>query len=87
MNFQGPNSSPHEWGVLVESTEEYCLTPLSVSIANTGSTPTVTFTGILSQSPVLTEPLWTTSWTDLLVTSPYALPGPLSGQMFYSSHR
>jgi len=74
-------------GVLVESTEEYCLTPHSVSIANAGSTPTVTFTGILSQSPVLTEPLWTTSWTDLLVTSPYALPGPLSGQMFYSSHR
>ena len=61
--------------------------PPSVSIANTGSTPTVTFTGILSQSPVLTEPLWTTSWTDLLVTSPYVVPGPLSGQMFYSSHR
>jgi hypothetical protein len=61
--------------------------PPSVRIARTGSTPTVTFTGILSQSTDLTAPFWTASWTDLAVSSPYTVPGPLSPASFFRSHR
>jgi hypothetical protein len=61
--------------------------PPAVNITNAGATPTVTFTGILSQSSDLTAPFWTTSWTDLPTTSPYTLPGPLAGQSFFRSHR
>ena len=61
--------------------------PPSVSIARIGSTPTVTFTGILSQSSDLTAPFWTAAWPDLGVTSPYSVPGPLGAQSFFRSHR
>jgi hypothetical protein len=61
--------------------------PPAVSLVLAGSTPTVTFTGILAESSDLTAPLWTTSWTDLLTASPYTLLGPLSGQLFFRSHR
>jgi hypothetical protein len=62
--------------------------PPAVRIARGGATPTVTFTGILSESPDVTAPFWTASWTDLAVSSPYTLPGPLSAQLsFFRSHR
>ena len=61
--------------------------PPSVSIAKTGATPTVTFTGILSQSSDLTAPFWTTSWTDLPGASPYTVPGTSADQLFFRSHR
>jgi hypothetical protein len=61
--------------------------PPSVSIVKTGATPTVTFTGILSQSSDLTAPFWTTSWTDLLLTSPYSVPATPADQLFFRSHR
>ncbi len=58
--------------------------PPAVSIA---SGPTVTFTGILSQSSDLTASFWTASWADLAVTSPYTVPGILPDKMFFRSHR
>jgi hypothetical protein len=61
--------------------------PPAVRIARVGTTPTVTFTGILSESPDITAPFWTASWPDLAVTSPYSVPGPLSDRMFFRSHR
>jgi hypothetical protein len=62
--------------------------PPAVHITKTGATPTVTFTGILSESSDLTAPFWTTSWTDIVTTSPYTLPGPLAAdQSFFRSHR
>jgi hypothetical protein len=61
--------------------------PPSVGIARAGSTPTMTFTGILSKSPDLTAPFWTASWADLAVSSPYPAPGPLSPPAFFRSHR
>lgn len=61
--------------------------PPAVGIAKTGATPTVTFTGILSESSDLTAPFWTTSWTDLPGTSPYTLPGTPLSQSFFRSHR
>ena len=61
--------------------------PPAVNITKTGATPTVTFTGILSQSSDVTAPFWTTSWTDVVTTSPYTLPGPLADQSFFRSHR
>lgn len=61
--------------------------PPAVSINKSGATPTVTFTGILSQSSDLTAPVWSASWADLVVSSPYTVPGPLTGQMFFLSHR
>ncbi|MGC3956422.1 MAG: LamG domain-containing protein [Verrucomicrobiota bacterium] len=61
--------------------------PPAVSITKTGATPTVTFTGILSQSSDLTAPVWSTSWTNLLTTSPYTLPGTAAGQLYFLSHR
>jgi hypothetical protein len=61
--------------------------PPSVSIARIGSTPTVTFTGILSESSDLTAPFWTTAWTDLGISSPYPVPGPLGDGSFFRSHR
>jgi hypothetical protein len=42
--------------------------PPSLELTFPDGTPTVTFTGVLSQSESLA------SWTDLLVTSPYAVP-------------
>src|ERR1043166_8723852 len=61
--------------------------PPSVRIARAGSTQTVTFTGMLSQSSDLTAPFWTTSWPDLAVSSPYSVPGPLSPLGGFRSHR
>ena len=61
--------------------------PPAVSIAMAGSTAKVAFTGILSQSPDLAAPFWTTTWADLAVSSPYTVPGPLSGQLYFRSHR
>ncbi|HEX5217949.1 MAG TPA: LamG domain-containing protein [Verrucomicrobiae bacterium] len=61
--------------------------PPAVSLTKTGATPTVTFTGILSESSDLTAPFWSPSWTDLSTTSPYTLPGPLGDQSFFRSHR
>jgi hypothetical protein len=61
--------------------------PPSVRIARAGSTQTVTFTGMLSQSSDLTAPFWTTSWPDLAVSSPYSVPGPLSPLAVFRSHR
>ena len=61
--------------------------PPAVSIAKAGSTPTVTFTGILSQSTDLAAPFWSSSWADLPNTSPYTLPGTTQDQIFFRSHR
>jgi len=61
--------------------------PPAVSIATTGATPTVTFTGILSESSDLTAAFWTPSWTDLPGTSPYPVPTTPPGQLFFRSHR
>ena len=61
--------------------------PPAVSIVKTGTTPTVTFTGILAQSTDLTAPLWTTSWADLPVSSPYTVPGASPNPLFFRSHR
>jgi hypothetical protein len=61
--------------------------PPSVSIAKTGATPTVTFTGILTQSPDLTAPIWTTAWTDLPDASPYTVPATPPDLLFFRSHR
>jgi hypothetical protein len=49
--------------------------------SNPGLPPTVTFTGILAQSPDLVN------WTDLEVTSPYTPPAPLPAKLFYRAHR
>jgi hypothetical protein len=61
--------------------------PPAVSIAKNGATPTVTFTGILSESTDLLAPFWTASWPDLGVTSPHALTGTLTGERYFRSHR
>ncbi len=61
--------------------------PPSASITKNGSSPTVTFTGILSESSDLEAPFWTTSWTDLPGTSPYTVPGAASNPLFFRSHR
>ena len=61
--------------------------PPAVSIARAGSTAQVAFTGILSQSPDLAASFWTATWADLAVSSPYTVPGPLSGQLYFRSHR
>jgi hypothetical protein len=61
--------------------------PPSASIIKTGSSSTVSFTGILSESSDLTAPFWTSSWTDLPGTSPYTVPGAASNPLFFRSHR
>jgi hypothetical protein len=61
--------------------------PPAVRIAKSGSAPTVTFTGILSESSDLTASLWTSSWTNLTSTSPYTATGSAQGQRFFRSHR
>ena len=60
--------------------------PPAVSIKS-GATPTVTFTGILSEATDLSAPFWTSAWPDLGVTSPYAVPGPLTREKYFRSHR
>ena len=68
--------------VLADGAVEYLQqNPPVVSIASSGQNPTVTFTGILSQSVDLA------TWEDLTVTSPYTPPSPLPGQLFFRAHR
>lgn len=61
--------------------------PPAVSIAKVGGTPTITYTGILSESSDLTGSIWTTSWTDLVSSSPYTVPGVSPNQLFFRAHR
>jgi len=61
--------------------------PPAVSIAKTGATPIVTFTGMLSESSDLTAPVWTPAWTELPDASPYTMPGTSAAQLFFRSHR
>lgn len=56
--------------------------PPEAKISLIGAVPTVTFTGILAQSPDLVN------WTDLTTaTSPFTPAGPLPGKLFFRSHR
>lgn len=56
--------------------------PPETKISLVGAVPTVTFTGILAQSPDLVN------WTDLTTaTSPFTPAGPLPGRLFFRSHR
>jgi hypothetical protein len=55
--------------------------PPTATITNPGLLPTVTFTGILTQSADLLN------WTDLDVTSPYTPPAPLPAKLFYRARR
>jgi len=55
--------------------------PPTVKLVGTGKPPTVTFTGILSQSTDLT------TWEDLVATSPYTPTGPLPSKLFFRAHR
>lgn len=61
--------------------------PPAVSIVKTGATPTVTYTGILSESSDLTAPFWTSAWPDVVGTSPYTVPATSATQLFFRSHR
>jgi hypothetical protein len=68
--------------VLTDGALEYLQqNPPTVSIAGAGMPPTVTFTGILSQSTDLT------TWEDLTVSSPYTPVGPLPADLFFRAHR
>jgi hypothetical protein len=55
--------------------------PPEVKFSVAGPTPTITFTGILEESTNLVD------WDDLVVTSPYTPPTPLTGKRFFRSHR
>lgn len=56
--------------------------PPETTIFMVGAVPTVTFTGILAQSPDLLN------WTDLTTaTSPFTPAAPLPGKLFFRSHR
>lgn len=68
--------------VLADGAIEYLQqNPPEAKLSFVAGNPTVTFTGILSQSPDLV------SWTDLAVTSPYTVPAPLPGKLFFRCHR
>jgi hypothetical protein len=68
--------------VLADGAVEYLQqNPPAVTIASSGQQPTVTFTGILSQSADLA------TWEDLAVTSPYTPASPLPGKLFFRAHR
>jgi len=68
--------------VLADGAIEYLQqNPPTNKISRVGSTETVTFTGILSQSTDLVN------WTDLVVTSPYTVPAPQPDKLFFRSHR
>ena len=55
--------------------------PPEVKLSATNPTPTFIFTGILEESTNLTD------WDDLVVTSPYTPPAPVTGRRFFRSHR
>ena len=78
------NNSPGAYSsmVLADGAIEYLQqNPPEAKFSFVAGNPTVTFTGILSQSPDLVN------WTDLAVTSPYTAPAPHPGKLFFRCHR
>jgi hypothetical protein len=68
--------------VLADGAIEYLQqNPPQTAFSYVAGNPTLTFTGILAQSPDLVN------WTDLVVTSPYTVPSPTPGKLFFRSHR
>ena len=68
--------------MLADGADEYLQqNPPEAKFTFVAGNPTVTFTGILSESPALV------SWTDLVVTSPYTASGPHPGKLFFRCHR
>lgn len=68
--------------VLADGAIEYLQqNPPEAKVSIVGGNPTITFTGILSQSDNLT------SWNDVVVTSPYTVPSPVPDKLFFRSHR
>jgi hypothetical protein len=73
-----PTAGAYRTAILADAPLLYLQqNPPSIELSFPDGTPTVTFTGVLSQSESLA------SWTDLLVTSPYAVPAENRPQALY----
>jgi hypothetical protein len=68
--------------VLADGAIEYLQqNPPEAKLTWVAGSPTLTFTGILAQSEDLTV------WNDVITTSPYTVPSPVPGKLFFRSHR
>ena len=78
----GASSGSYSSLVLADGAVEYLQqNPPEAKVSIVAANPTVTFTGILAQSPDLVN------WTDVVTTSPYTVPSPQPAMLFFRGHR